>query len=301
MAHDVNASGALVRIRGPWAPLALGVLTLGLYTPALYWKVNGETRDFGRARHDCELAGSSPLWSALAVTFGALLIVPAVVSIFGTVHRVQRAERLAGREPERSAIAVPWVIAVFGALAPVLLQRRLNRVWERYLVGAVPDGTLGRPSAVWADPGVQAARTPRPSHLSGRVRALVDNVFAVRAAAFGGRLAAIRGELDEPLRAVTAGRAKAGKPTLVNVLLGRRVAPTGQLETTRVPVVFRLANRETAAVVLHSADRRPLGFERGALPRKSSVRDDLGRLGHHGDSGARSSKRQTLTQLRRSP
>jgi hypothetical protein len=86
-------------------------LTLGLYTLASYWKlnsetrkVNSETRDFARARHDRKLADSSPLSSALAVTLGALPIVPAVVSIFGTVHRTQRVERRAAREPERSAI-----------------------------------------------------------------------------------------------------------------------------------------------------------------------------------------------------
>jgi hypothetical protein len=158
MAHNVNVDGALVRIRSPWAPLALGILTLGFYSFVWYWKVNREARDFGRARHDRELADSSPLSSILAVTLGALLIVPAVVSIFGTVHRVQRVERLAGREPVRSAIAVLWIIPVFGVFAPVLLQQRLNCVWERHLVGSVPEGTLGRPSAVWAGPGVHAER-----------------------------------------------------------------------------------------------------------------------------------------------
>lgn len=158
MAHNVNAAGALVRIRSPWAPLALGILTLGLYTFVWYWKVNREARDFGRARHDRELADSSPLSSILAVTLGAVLIVPAVVSIFGTVHRVQRVERLAGREPVSSSVAVLWIIPIFGILAPVLLQGHLNRLWERHLVGAVAEGALGRRSAVLADPPVHVER-----------------------------------------------------------------------------------------------------------------------------------------------
>jgi energy-coupling factor transporter ATP-binding protein EcfA2 len=114
-----------------------------------------------------------------------------------------------------------------------------------------------------------------PSHLSSRVRALVDDVFAVRANALGRQLDAIRCELDEPLRVLIAGRANAGKSTLVNALLGRRVAPTGQLETTRVPTVFRFADREDAAVVLRSGERRSLDFEDGALPRETGVRDEL--------------------------
>lgn len=112
------------------------------------------------------------------------------------------------------------------------------------------------------------------SHLSRRVRALVDDVFALRADELGRQLDAIRCELDEPLRVLIAGRAKAGKSTLVNALLGRRVAPTGQLETTRVPAVFRFADREDAEVVLRSGERRPLGFQGDALPRETGVRDD---------------------------
>lgn len=49
----------------------------------------------------------------------------------------------------------------------------------------------------------------------------------------------IRGELDEPVRVAVAGRVSAGKSTLVNALLGRRIAQTDLGETTRVVTWYR--------------------------------------------------------------
>jgi ribosome biogenesis GTPase A len=42
----------------------------------------------------------------------------------------------------------------------------------------------------------------------------------------GGQVKQIADRLGEPLRIAIAGRLKAGKSTLVNALIGRRVAPT---------------------------------------------------------------------------
>lgn len=76
----------------------------------------------------------------------------------------------------------------------------------------------------------------------------------------------VRRRLDEPLRVLITGRVSSGKSTLVNALLGRRVAPTGQTETTRVPAIFRYDDRERAEIVLRSGERRRLEFEDGGLP-----------------------------------
>jgi hypothetical protein len=76
----------------------------------------------------------------------------------------------------------------------------------------------------------------------------------------------IRGALDEPLHVLVAGRAKSGKSTLVNALLGLRVAPTGTLETTRVPAVFRYGARQTAELVLRDGRRNHLPFADTMLP-----------------------------------
>jgi hypothetical protein len=48
------------------------------------------------------------------------------------------------------------------------------------------------------------------------------------------RLAAARDRLDQPLRVAVAGRVKAGKSTLLNALVGERLAPTDAGECTRI-------------------------------------------------------------------
>jgi hypothetical protein len=57
-------------------------------------------------------------------------------------------------------------------------------------------------------------------------------------------------ELDEPLRVAVVGRVNAGKSTLVNALLGRRVAPTGNAETTTLVTWYRYGAPERAELRL---------------------------------------------------
>jgi hypothetical protein len=136
MAYDVNAGGALVTIRSPWAPLGLGLLTLGLYGWVWYYKVNREAQQYGRARGDRELAASSPATSLLAVTVGARLIVPAFASLIGTTRRVQRVEHIAGRDPVSTGLMVALMLIPFAGLAVApLLQRHLNGAWQQHLLG----------------------------------------------------------------------------------------------------------------------------------------------------------------------
>jgi 50S ribosome-binding GTPase len=77
--------------------------------------------------------------------------------------------------------------------------------------------------------------TPVP--LDRRVRALLD--AASRAYADEPTLHAIRRRLDEPLRVAIAGRVKAGKSTLLNALIGQRLAATAAQECTRLPTWFQ--------------------------------------------------------------
>ena len=76
------------------------------------------------------------------------------------------------------------------------------------------------------------------------------------------RLADHRRRLDEPLRLAVAGRAKAGKSTLLNALVGEAVAATDAGECTRVVTWYRYGS--TPAVVLHGTDgsRRSLPVRR---------------------------------------
>jgi energy-coupling factor transporter ATP-binding protein EcfA2 len=74
-------------------------------------------------------------------------------------------------------------------------------------------------------------------------------------------------DLDQPLRVAVAGRTSAGKSTLVNALLGRRVAPTGDTDTTRVISQFRFSHRDVAeAVIKETGERVEIEFDDRMLP-----------------------------------
>ena len=55
----------------------------------------------------------------------------------------------------------------------------------------------------------------------------------------GERVAQVRDALAAPLRVAVAGRVSSGKSTLVNALLGKRVAPTSAGECTKIVTWFR--------------------------------------------------------------
>ncbi len=96
------------------------------------------------------------------------------------------------------------------------------------------------------------------------VRALLDEALAHYAdvPAAAARLEAQRRRLDEPLRLALVGRVKSGKSTLLNALVGARVAPTDAGECTRVVTVYR--HGATPRVELHGTDggRRTLPVRR---------------------------------------
>jgi hypothetical protein len=101
--------------------------------------------DLGRARGTDEL-GDSPGTSLLAVTLGALIIVPAIVSLYNTFQRTQTAARLTGVEPLNGWIAlILYVLLAIGF--PAYLQSGLNKVWSAQGGGAVPASEAAPPSA----------------------------------------------------------------------------------------------------------------------------------------------------------
>ncbi len=73
------------------------------------------------------------------------------------------------------------------------------------------------------------------------VRDLLDAALAVygERPTVAARLAEHRARLDEPVRIAVVGRVKAGKSTLLNALVGARIAPTDAGECTRLVTVYR--------------------------------------------------------------
>jgi hypothetical protein len=84
---------------------------------------------------------------------------------------------------------------------------------------------------------------------------------------FATRAAAIRERLEGPLRVAIAGRVKAGKSTLLNALVGERLAPTDAGECTKVVSWYRKGQHFQVSARLTSNEEKPLAFQRqdGAL------------------------------------
>ncbi len=145
MAYEVNANGAIAKVRNPWGVLGLGLITLGIYNIVWYYKINKEFKEYGAVQGDQELADSNPTNSVLAVTLGALIIVPAIISFYNTVKRAQRVQQLGGVEPMNGWIVLILLLVISPAVYPYM-QSELNKLWERYPSlteggGAIPAGT----------------------------------------------------------------------------------------------------------------------------------------------------------------
>lgn len=68
--------------------------------------------------------------------------------------------------------------------------------------------------------------------------------------------------LDGPLRIAVAGRVKAGKSTLLNALVGERLAPTDAGECTRTVTWYRRGDSYEVHALLRDGTIHPLPFER---------------------------------------
>jgi hypothetical protein len=88
---------------------------------------------------------------------------------------------------------------------------------------------------------------------------------------FRSRIEYVRAKLVEPLRVAVAGSVSSGKSTLVNALLGQRIAAVDAGECTRLNTWFTYDHHERIVVVRRDGSRRTLNFERGYR-----IPDDLG-------------------------
>jgi Domain of unknown function (DUF4234) len=131
MAQEVRIQGSegTAKIRSLWAVALLPIVTLTIYFFYWWYQIHRELRDYGRSKGTNEL-GDSPGTSLLAVTLGALIVVPALVSMYRGFKRVQAAQRLAGLNPING-----WIgLVLFFVISPALyayMQSGLNPVWER--------------------------------------------------------------------------------------------------------------------------------------------------------------------------
>jgi hypothetical protein len=126
---DIRGAGTSAKIRSPLGVAILSIVTLGIYIPFWWYFVNREMRDYGRTKGTEEL-GTSPGKSVLAITLGALIIVPAILTIVNTFKRVQTAQRLAAAE----GVINGWIgLILLVVITPAFyayMQSGLNSVWR---------------------------------------------------------------------------------------------------------------------------------------------------------------------------
>lgn len=131
----IGSTGEKAKVRNPVAVVLLSIVTLGIYGLVWYYKINKEMAAIGRDRGKSDELGDNPVTSLLAVTIGAFVIVPAIVSMVHTWQRMQATRRLAGLEPLSGVVGV-----ILGlVLGPVLYgyeQSGLSPALERLAGGA---------------------------------------------------------------------------------------------------------------------------------------------------------------------
>jgi hypothetical protein len=126
---QITDRGRTAKIRDPWVVLLLTIITLGIYYVVWYYKINREMSDWGE--HNKMDIGMSPGMSVIAITLGALIVIPPFVSAWGTGKRMQLSQRAAGVHGGSGLLwFVLHIIPVVNFFAPVYLQYQLNQVWE---------------------------------------------------------------------------------------------------------------------------------------------------------------------------
>jgi Domain of unknown function (DUF4234) len=132
---QIPNAASTAKIRNPLAVLGLGLITLGIYHIFWWYFINREMADYGRA-NGVDL-GDNPVMSVLAITLGALIIVPPFVSLFRTLRRVERAQNHALGSNNIAVILL--FILIFIPLVNLvvfpIMQSNLNQVWESAQLG----------------------------------------------------------------------------------------------------------------------------------------------------------------------
>lgn len=122
MADAVVVNGIYFKRRNPWGVFGLAFITLGIYAIVWYYKINNELKNYG--------IENRPGVATLAVTLGALLLVPPFVSYYKTADRILQAQKRAEAEERIIPVLALLLIIVVSLFAFPYYQSQLNKVWD---------------------------------------------------------------------------------------------------------------------------------------------------------------------------
>ncbi len=160
MAEEIQIAGAnsTAKARNPLGVLGLILITLGIYFFFWWYFINREMHDLGKAR-GVDL-GQKPANSVWAVTLGALIIIPAIVSEWTTSGRVQRSQETVGVNGTASG---PVIFILLFLISPVgiwYMQSELNKVWRTQQGGGAEPAAIPAPEGQPAPPAESRPEVP---------------------------------------------------------------------------------------------------------------------------------------------
>jgi hypothetical protein len=119
------------KVRHPLGVLGLSLITLGIYGVFWWYFINREMADLGRATGRPEL-GRHPILAPIAITLGALLLLPPFVSFWRTLKRIESAQNVALGSNNISPILlfVLGLIPLLSLIVVPVMQSNLNQVWR---------------------------------------------------------------------------------------------------------------------------------------------------------------------------
>jgi len=153
-----------VKVRGPVWVAIFSLVTLGIY--ALYWiyVTAKDLSEYGKVKG--RDLGQSPGMTLLAITLGALLIIPPIVAIYRQAKRIQQAQMLAGVQPMNGWLA----LVLYLVISPVFLayeQSELNKAWAAEGGPVEASGTQPAPALQSAPQGPAATSSVSSEKLPG--------------------------------------------------------------------------------------------------------------------------------------
>jgi uncharacterized membrane protein HdeD (DUF308 family) len=129
VADEVQVRTGSIKRRDPWGTFFLGIVTLKVYHFVWYYMINREVRD-----HSGEDVEADPVVSVLAITLGALVVIPALISLYRTADRVRSVQLKVGATKTISPVLalLLGVISFFNLLNWYMpyLQSHINSAWD---------------------------------------------------------------------------------------------------------------------------------------------------------------------------